>query len=216
MESPSGKTQPSPHPATAIRAIVALGNPGRNYAHTRHNAGWLLADRIADGQNAQWQQKFKGELTRVTLGGAGQNEPLWLLKPMTFMNLSGHPAQAMAQFYGLKPQEIVVLHDDLDLPFGRVQIKAGGGHGGHNGLRSLVAQLGSAEFARVRIGIGRSPNAAMDVADWVLSSFSALEHAELPDVIDRASVALNAIASLGVHAAMNRCNGTAGSKKSNS
>lgn len=186
-----------------IRAIVALGNPGKKYAETRHNIGWAVLDELlASGMVRPfiWQQKFNGEFAKTWLGDV----ELLLLKPGTFMNLSGHPTQAMSQFFGLKPEEILVLHDDLDLPFGRVQLKAGGGHGGHNGLRSLHAQVGDA-YARVRIGIGR-PEGKNDVVDYVLQPFSPMERAELPDVLLKAQKAIEACVQLKVRAAMNVVN----------
>ena len=196
------KINPLP-PEMPIRAIVALGNPGKKYAETRHNIGWAVLDELlASGMVRPfiWQQKFNGEFAKTWLGDV----ELLLLKPGTFMNLSGHPTQAMSQFFGLKPEEILVLHDDLDLPFGRVQLKAGGGHGGHNGLRSLHAQVGDA-YARVRIGIGR-PEGKNDVVDYVLQPFSPMERAELPDVLLKAQKAIEACVQLKVRAAMNVVN----------
>ena len=190
-------------PEMPIRAIVALGNPGKKYAETRHNVGWMALDHVFG--SVQWQAKFNGEFAKAWLG----DRELLLLKPGTFMNLSGHPTQAMAQFFGCKPEEVLVLHDDLDLAFGRVQLKSGGGHGGHNGLRSLHAQLPNANYARLRLGIGRpvAGNAAQsDVADYVLAPFAPLERAELPVVLDRARVALESCVRLGVRAAMNAVN----------
>jgi len=193
-------------PAT-IRAIAALGNPGRKYADTRHNVGWMVIDALTARTGVGWQQKFNGEFARLRLG----TQDVSVLKPGTFMNLSGHPVQAMAAFYGYAPGELLVLHDDLDLPFGRVQVKLGGGHGGHNGLRSITAQIGP-DFARIRIGIGRpaAGNAKQaDVADYVLSPFAGDERAWLPDLIGKATTALEAVVSQGVRAAMNACNGAA-------
>ena len=141
--------------AGAIRAVVGLGNPGKQYALTRHNVGFMAVERLAEGLGASWSAKFNGLMARARLG----DRELTLLEPQQFMNLSGHATQAMAQFYGIKPAEILVVHDDLDLAFGRIQLKVGGGHGGHNGLRSLQAQLGDAGFARLRIGIGRPDGA---------------------------------------------------------
>lgn len=191
-----------------VRAIVALGNPGKKYADTRHNVGWMAVDALAGRLGVQWQQKFNGEFAKVRLG----EHDLMLLKPGTFMNLSGHPVQAMCAFFGLKPGELLVLHDELDLPFGRLQLKVGGGHGGHNGLRSIVAQVG-ADFARVRLGIGRPPFANVDVADWVLSTFAPIERAELPELLDKADVAVRTVLDKGVRAAMNVCNGAAAGQK---
>ncbi len=218
----------------AIRAIVGLGNPGKQYAATRHNVGFMVIERLAERLGVSWSGKFNGNLARGRMmwrdsagagstgagsGGASGERDLILLQPLQFMNLSGHATQAMAQFYGIKPAELLVIHDDLDLPFGKVQLKVGGGHGGHNGLRSLVAQLGSPEFARLRIGIGRPGSDASAggraaeregakggddaVANWVLSPFSPSERAELPGVVDKAVQAAESAVQLGLAAAMN-------------
>ncbi len=201
VASPSNQSPGEKQAELPVRAIAALGNPGRKYSDTRHNVGWMLIDALAARTGIQWQAKFNGEFGRLRLG----DRELLVLKPGTFMNLSGHPTQAMCNFFGVKPGELLVLHDDLDLPFGRIQVKAGGGHGGHNGLRSLVAQLGN-DFARIRLGIGRPSEGKVDVADWVLSPFTASERAELPDMLDRAEVAVRAVVDKGVRGAMNACN----------
>lgn len=198
-----------------IRAVVALGNPGRKYAETRHNVGWMVADALAARHGLGWQQKFNGEFGRMRVPGKGTwvGQDVSVLKPGTFMNLSGHPTQAMAAFYGYAPAELLVMHDELDLPFGRIQIKAGGGHGGHNGLRSLVAQLGDPTFVRVRIGIGRvkadgRPEGKQgEQADFVLAPFATDERPWLPDLIGRAADAVQLILELGVRAAMNTVHG---------
>jgi len=190
-------------PEMPIRAIVALGNPGKKYAETRHNVGWMALDRIVGP--VQWQQKFNGDFAKAWIA----DRELLLLKPGTYMNLSGHPTQAMCAFFGIQPEEVLVLHDDLDLAFGRMQIKSGGGHGGHNGLKSLHAQLASNAYARIRLGIGRPDPGKGEVVDWVLMPFAAIERAELPQVLDRARDALEACLRVGVRAAMNQCNGVA-------
>lgn len=195
---------PAPNPSSPdrpIRAVVGLGNPGRKYEHTRHNIGFMVADALARRGQVQWQARFNGEFGRLREGDLD----LLLLKPGTFMNLSGHPVQAMCGFFGLAPEELLVIHDDLDLAPGRIQIKAGGGHGGHNGLRSMTQQLGANGYARIRIGIGR--NEKGDAAEWVLESFSPQERAWLPDIVQRATAAVLAIAQKGVRGAMNEFNG---------
>ena len=198
----SSKAVPSKTaPERPIRAIVGLGNPGRKYENTRHNAGFLVVDALARRSGLQWQTRFNGEFTRLREGSLD----LCLLKPGTFMNLSGHPVQAMCAFFGLAPEELLVLHDDLDLAPGRVQVKSGGGHGGHNGLRSITQQLGSNAFARVRIGIGRGQKG--DPADYVLEPFSPQERAWLPQILDLAADAALAVAHKGVRVAMNEFNG---------
>jgi len=193
-----------------VAAIVGLGNPGRAYAGHRHNVGFMATDRLAERLGVRWTQKFNGNFARARLPGPVGDVDVTLLQPLGFMNLSGHSVQAMAAFFALPAEAILVVHDDLDLAFGRVQIKAGGGHGGHNGLRSIVAQLGGAGFVRVRIGIGRpgsdgGPTKGGDdaVSNWVLSNFGASDRAELPDAIDRAVAAIADVVKLGVRPAMN-------------
>jgi PTH1 family peptidyl-tRNA hydrolase len=152
----------SAHPPP--RAIVGLGNPGPEYARTRHNAGFWLADQLVDGAHGSFraETKFNGEMAKINVGDA----ELLVLKPTTFMNRSGEAVQKLAQFYKLAPAEILVVHDELDLPAGTVRLKAGGGHGGHNGLRSLHQHLG-AEYLRLRIGIGH-PGSKDEVLNYVL------------------------------------------------
>lgn len=224
MAQPSSAA-PSPNPQ--IRAIVGLGNPGKAYAATRHNVGFVAIERLAARQGVSWSSKFNGLFARCALAGQSGSIDVALLQPQGFMNLSGHAVQPMAAFFGIKPAELLVIHDDLDLPFGKVQVKSGGGHGGHNGLRSVAAQLGSTDFARVRIGIGRpgsdggSAKGGQDaVSDWVLSPFGADQRIALPDVIDRAVAAALATVATGVGNAMNSHNGPSkaagGNKSANS
>lgn len=223
MADPSAGKSPKPasNPASElpIRAIVGLGNPGKQYAATRHNVGFVAVERLAERLGASWSAKFNGNLARGRLYWPGGERDLLLLEPLQFMNLSGHATQAMAQFYGLKPAELLVIHDDLDQPFGKVQLKFGGGHGGHNGLRSISAQLGSGDYVRVRIGIGRPGSGEGGrgeavgkggedaVSNWVLSPFGVSDRAELPLVIDRSVEMVEAAVRLGVRAAMNALNG---------
>jgi len=163
----------------ATRLIVGLGNPGPKYQWTRHNAGFMVLDRLSDvsGISAA-RKKFSG------LYGEGDwnGERLLLLKPQTYMNLSGQSVSHALNFNKLSMRDLVVIHDDLDIPFGRVKLKEGGGHAGHNGLRSLVAELGGGGFARVRVGIGRPLHG--DPADYVLSNFAKSELAVLPDLTE--------------------------------
>ncbi|MDC7219545.1 MAG: aminoacyl-tRNA hydrolase [Spirochaetales bacterium] len=158
------------------KLIVFLGNPGKKYEKTRHNAGW----RVADYRERSWQKKFNGLWCKE---GIGANQKIYL-KPQTFMNLSGDSVRKAMDFFKLKPEEILVVHDELELPFGEVQERFGGGLAGHNGLKSIKQQLGTADFGRLRIGIGRPPYG--DVQRWVLSPFSASDEAELDDVIRKA------------------------------
>lgn len=178
--------------------VVGLGNPGREHEGNRHNVGFMAADALR-GANAwpDFKQKFSGLFTRGDLGG----KPVGLLKPQTYMNLSGDSVQPAAAFLKVPPPNIVVVHDELDLPWREVRLKAGGGHAGHNGLRSIIQHLGP-DFVRVRVGIGKPPAGFRgDVADWVLSGFDASERAELPDVVDRAQAAVVAVVKTGLAAA---------------
>lgn len=135
-----------------IKLIVGLGNPGQKYDDTRHNAGFWAIDAIADSLGGRWteERKFNGAVARMTVDGVD----LRLLKPATFMNRSGQSVGPIAQFFKIAPEEILVIHDELDLPPGRMRLKCGGGHGGHNGLKDIQAALGSADFWRLRIGVG--------------------------------------------------------------
>jgi len=167
---------------TAPQAVVFLGNPGREYERTRHNAGFLVADRWMG--SAPWQQKFKGEWAAVTLAG----RKIGLLRPHTFMNLAGESVRAAGDFFKIEPLAWVAVHDDIELPFGEVRFQAGGGLGGHNGLRSLRQHLGTDGFHRLRIGIGRPVHG--DVAAFVLGRFTSDEEIELERILDRASQTL--------------------------
>jgi PTH1 family peptidyl-tRNA hydrolase len=184
--------------------VVGLGNPGPKYAAHRHNVGFMTVDELARRVGADpFRDKFSGQCARASIGG----QPAVLLKPMTFMNESGQSVQAAAAFFKVEPADVCVVHDELDLPFGAVRLKLGGGHAGHNGLRSMVTHLGTSEFARVRVGIGRPPPGfRADVADYVLSSFDAAEAAALPPMLTQASDAIVDIARRGLAAAMNARN----------
>lgn len=162
-----------------IRLIVFLGNKGPHYELTRHNSGWLfLAACAHEFGEIAWQEKFHGLWGKAVLA----HSPLMVLKPMTFMNESGKSVGPMAHFFSLEPQEILVVHDDLELPFGSVKLQRGGGLGGHNGLKSIREHLGSTDFLRLRIGIGRPQRGT--VASFVLSRFSEIEEAKLPLIWD--------------------------------
>ncbi|MHB9101576.1 MAG: aminoacyl-tRNA hydrolase [Sulfuricella sp.] len=152
---------------TGIRLIVGLGNPGREYEATRHNAGFWWVDAVAAGKSASFkpEKKFHGLAARLAVN----NREVWLLKPETFMNLSGRAVSALAGFYKIAPDEILVVHDELDLPPGAVRLKKGGGHGGHNGLKDLIAQLGTPDFWRLRLGIGH-PGDRDAVVNFVLNA----------------------------------------------
>lgn len=163
-----------------LRLVVGLGNPGLEYAQTRHNAGFWLVDELArqQGERFRPESKFQGETCRITLAG----QDLWLLKPMTFMNRSGHAVAALARFQRIALPEILVAHDDLDLPPGVVRLKRSGGHGGHNGLRDLISQLGGHDFARLRLGIGH-PGDSHEVLNHVLHRASRPEQVLIEQAI---------------------------------
>jgi PTH1 family peptidyl-tRNA hydrolase len=170
-KSPAAKRAKLPSPS--IAAVIFLGNPGAEYEHTRHNAGRLLAAAFSPA----WRKKFKGLFSPVplTLNGAGKT--VYFLLPETYMNLSGESAAALLSFYSLKPENCLVVHDEIELPLGAVALKWSGGLGGHNGLRSLKNRLGTADFWRLRLGVGRPPHD--DIAGWVLSPFTLAEQTTL-------------------------------------
>ena len=152
---------------TKIRLIVGLGNPGREYETTRHNAGFWWVDELAHREKLSFRSdaKFHGEVVR----GQFEGQEVWLLKPQTFMNLSGRAVGALAQFYKIAPAEILVVHDELDLQPGIARLKLGGGHGGHNGLKDIIAHLGTKDFWRLRLGVGH-PGDRAEVVNYVLNA----------------------------------------------
>ena len=188
--------------ASTLDLLVAgLGNPGREYDRTRHNAGWLVLDELARRHSGSWRSKFSGSLAEIRLGDLR----LALLKPETYMNDSGRSVGAAVRFFKVEPEQVLVVHDDVDLEAGRLQARAGGGLAGHNGLRSLAQHLGSQDFLRLRIGIGRPGRGdPRPVADWVLSPFSPEEDAEA--LVARAADAVETIARDGLEAAQQRFN----------
>jgi PTH1 family peptidyl-tRNA hydrolase len=182
--------------------VVGLGNPGPDYAGNRHNVGQMVLDEIAVRIGARFK-KHK-TLNQVAEGHVSAGGPkLILAKPNSFMNTSGGPVAAVLGFYGLRPSSLVVVHDELDLPFDTVRLKGSGGHGGHNGLRDIIKATGTNEFTRVRVGIGRPPG-RQDPADYVLHDFSSTEKKALPSLIADAADAVEAIATDGLLAAQQR------------
>jgi PTH1 family peptidyl-tRNA hydrolase len=151
------------------RLIVGLGNPGSKYHNTRHNIGWDTFEELSFSNELRWNDKFKGHYA-VFQNSNGNNDKIYFLKPQTFMNLSGESVQPLMAFFKISIDDILVVHDELDLPFGTIAFKKGGGLAGHNGLKSIAACLGSQEFKRVRIGIGRPVHG--DVSNWVLSGYT--------------------------------------------
>jgi PTH1 family peptidyl-tRNA hydrolase len=185
-----------------LKLVVGLGNPGPEYARTRHNVGFLVADRLAAELGTGFTlRKFGAEIAE---GRAG-SERVWIMKPQTYMNASGEAAGPAARFWKVEPADVIVVHDDLELAPWRVQVKLGGGHGGHNGLKSMTSHLGTADYVRVRIGVGRPPP-VMDPTDYVLGRFTKGEERELEECIAEATVAARTVAADGAVKAMNEFN----------
>ena len=183
--------------------LIGLGNPGREYRDTRHNVGFMLIDRLAvrlDARGMKFQSK--AIVTTVTY----QERKLILAKPQTYMNLSGHSAQGLLNFYKMPIENMLIAHDDLDIPFGTIRIRPKGGPGGQRGMASTIEQLGTKDFPRLRIGIGRPPG-RMDPAAYVLQNFSRDDMKTLSEVIDRAANAALDFVVDGVNKAMNKYNG---------
>jgi PTH1 family peptidyl-tRNA hydrolase len=184
--------------------VVGLGNPGREHEGQRHNVGFVVTGELQRTWGLpEFRSKFGGLFTRGEARDGTGSRPVALLQPQTYMNLSGESVQPAAALLGVTPASILVVHDELDLPWRDVRIKVGGGHAGHNGLRSIIQQLGSPEFVRVRVGIGRPPPGdGRDIAGWVLSRFDAAEKAELPDVVGYAAGAVTRVLQDGAATAM--------------
>ena len=185
--------------------IVGLGNPGKEYAKTRHNCGWMAIDLIAQQLGCKIDKgKFQGLYGQTTYKGT----KLYLLKPQTYMNLSGVSVLQMSAYYHIPPERIIVLFDDISLEPGRLRIRPNGSAGGHNGIKSIIAQLGSENFPRVKIGVGSKPHKDADLADWVLSGFSPAEQQALDFALDNAANAALCILEKGIYEAANRFNGS--------
>lgn len=186
--------------------IVGLGNPGREYEKTRHNCGFRAMDVLAKKLGCSIDKgKFQGLYGQCSYHGV----KLLLLKPQTFMNLSGRSVLQLSAFFKIPPQRIIVLFDDISLPPGRLRIRANGSAGGHNGIKSIIQELGSQDFPRVKIGVGAKPHPDYDLADWVLSAFSAAEEKDLVPALERAADAALCIIDEGPAAASNRFSGKA-------
>ncbi|MGX7678016.1 aminoacyl-tRNA hydrolase [Jatrophihabitans sp. DSM 45814] len=185
--------------------VVGLGNPGPRYAATRHNAGFFVADDLAARVGGQFKAPKALSGRADILEGRLAGHPVVIAKPKSFMNESGGPIATVSRFYKIEVENIIVVHDELDLPFGALRLKRGGGEGGHNGLKSTSASLGSKEYARVRFGIGRPPG-RQDPAEYVLREFSAAERKELAFLVDRAADSVEAILSAGLEGAQNTFN----------
>ena len=183
--------------------VIGLGNPGRKYESTRHNAGFLVADRLAArGREACDKAQFGALTARIRIG----DHDVVLAKPQGFMNLSGQPAISLRGYYKVEVGNVIVVHDDLDIPFGQVRVKVSGGHGGHNGLRDITAKFGGdTNYVRVRFGVNRPPE-GWDTADYVLTGWSKTEQASIEGLVDQAADAVEAVILKGVSAAMNAIN----------
>ena len=181
--------------------VVGLGNPGREYAPTRHNVGFMVVEELARRHGGSWRSKFSGEVADIRLDGAR----LALLKPQTYMNESGRSAAAAAKFYKVEPEDLLAVHDEVDLELGRLQARLGGGLAGHNGLRSLAAALRTPEFLRLRVGVGRPERGdRRPVADWVLSPFA--PEVDVGGRVSRAADAAEALVAEGLEEAQQRFN----------
>ena len=185
--------------------IVGLGNPGREYERTRHNAGFRGIDLLAEQLGCRIDRmKFQGLYTQTIY----QGQKLYLLKPQTYMNLSGRSVLQLSAYFNIPPQNIIVMFDDISLPPGRLRIRSNGSAGGHNGIKSIISELGSQDFPRVKIGVGAKPHPDQDLADWVLSTFSASEETALHSALKRAADSALCIIEMGVSEAANRFNGS--------
>ena len=185
--------------------LVGLGNPGREYEKTRHNCGFRALDLLAQKLSCPVDRlKFQGLYGQTVYN----SKKLFLLKPQTYMNLSGRSVVQLSAYFHIPPQQIIVLFDDISLPPGRLRLRADGSAGGHNGIKSIIQELGSQAFPRVKIGVGSKPNPDFDLADWVLSTFSASEEKALAVSLENAAQAALAIVDEGVPQAANRFNGS--------
>jgi PTH1 family peptidyl-tRNA hydrolase len=173
--------------------VVGLGNPGREHARNRHNTGWMVVDELARRHGGSWRSKFSGQMAEVRVG----DERLALLKPETYMNDSGRSVGPAAGFFKLEPEDVLVVHDEGDFDLGRLELKVGGGLAGHNGLRSIAQSLGTQDFLRLRIGVGRPERGdPRPLADWVLANFEPHENAE--EIVARAADAVETLVAEGV------------------
>ena len=185
--------------------IVGLGNPGKEYANTKHNCGFRAIDLIAEKLNCKIDKaKFQGLYGQATFSGT----KLYLLKPQTYMNLSGRSVLQISAYFNVPPQKIIVLFDDISLEPGRLRLRSDGSAGGHNGIKSIIAELGSQDFPRVKIGVGGKPHKDADLADWVLSGFTSAEEKLMAVSLNNAADAALCIIEKGLAEAANRYNGT--------
>jgi peptidyl-tRNA hydrolase, PTH1 family len=187
--------------ASGPALVVGLGNPGSEYERTRHNVGFMVADVLAERVGGRFtvHKKSGADLVEARLDG----RKVLLAKPRSYMNVSGRPVAALAKFFSVPPTEVIVVHDELDLPFGTIRLKRGGGEGGHNGLRSLSSALTTKDYLRVRFGIGRPPG-RQDPADFVLKPFATVERKDLPVFVEQAADAVELLLRAGLEPAQNQ------------
>jgi len=187
--------------------VVGLGNPGPAYAGNRHNVGQMVLDELAARTGSSWRShrsnSVAAEARLGLLPGGAPGPRVLLAKPSSYMNVSGGPVAGLVRYFSIDPEQVLVVHDDLDLPFGALRLKRGGGEGGHNGLRDVTRALGTRDYVRVRLGVGRPPG-RMDPADFVLRDFSSTERQELPFVAADAADAVESVVSVGLEAAQLR------------
>ena len=184
--------------------LVGLGNPGPKYARSRHNVGFRAIDALCERQRCRCDRlRLKALTGFCELGG----QKVLLVRPMTYMNLSGQAVRPLADYYKIPPEHILVIFDDISLPVGKLRVRPEGSAGGHNGIKSLIAELGTQNFPRIKVGVGEKPHPDYDLADWVLSSFTAQEEKLLAPVLERAVEAARTVIESGTQQAMNRYNG---------
>lgn len=184
--------------------LVCLGNPGDKYENTRHNVGFMVADEVAERQKKPIQRlKFKALTNSLTISG----EKVLVMKPVTYMNLSGEAVRQAVDFYKIPPDHVLVVSDDTALPLGRLRIRQKGSAGGHNGLKNIIQHLGTDQFPRLRVGVGEKPHPDYDMADWVLSKFTGEDKKAIDEAVKRAADAIECILAEGIDRGMGRFNG---------
>ena len=184
--------------------LVCLGNPGDKYENTRHNVGYMVADEVAERQNKPVQRlKFKALTNTLTISG----EKVLVMKPITYMNLSGEAVRQAADFYKIPPERVLVVSDDTALPVGKLRIRVKGSAGGHNGLKNIIQHLGTDQFPRLRVGVGEKPHPDYDLADWVLGKFAGEDKKVIAAAVKRAADAIECILAEGIDRGMGKFNG---------
>ncbi len=202
--SQSLRPQTETRPGDPGYLIAGLGNPGREYRQNRHNVGFMVLDRLAESLNTNFSRlESKALVTKTTYNGI----KLILVKPQTYMNLSGQPVSSLSRFYKIPYEQLLMVYDDVDLPFGTLRMRPEGGSGGQKGMKSIIERLGTQAFPRLRVGIGRPPG-RMDAADYVLQNFSGSDQEFLPVILDQATQAVLDFVSQGIEVAMNKYNAT--------